>query len=149
MKKILSTLLCASMLFVLGACGNSSGSDEKQTDNTVQKEEKPTDLTGTWVSEANEGSYQEATISDDTIEINWVNDEEKTKSLYWIGTYEAPTSAVDEFKWTSKGDTEAMSSALMASQDETKDFSYKDGVLSYEASAMGTTKTVEMKKNNK
>ena len=75
-----------------------------------------------------------------------MNDEEKTKSLYWIGTYEAPTSAVDEFKWTSKGDTEAMSSALMASQDETKDFSYKDGVLSYKASAMGTTKTVEMKK---
>ncbi len=146
MKKILSILACFTLVFTLAACSSSSDTDKSKSNGTAQKEEQPTDLTGTWVSEANDGSYQEAVISDGTIEINWVNDEEKTKSLYWSGTYEAPTKAVDEFNWTSKGDTEKMSSALMASQDETKDFSYKDGVLSYEASALGTTKTVEMTK---
>lgn len=146
MKKVLSILACFTLVFTLAACSSSSDTDKNKSNEPTQKEEQPTDLTGTWVSEANGGSYQEAVISDGTIEINWVNDEEKTKSLYWSGTYEAPTKAVDEFNWTSKGDTEKMSNAIMASQDKAKDFSYKDGVLSYEASALGTTKTVEMKK---
>ena len=30
--------------------------------------------------------------------------------------------------------------------DETKEFTYKDGVISYEASAMGSTKTVKLEK---
>ena len=34
--------------------------------------------------------------------------------------------------------------ALLASSDDTKEFTYKDGVISYEASAMGTTKKVEL-----
>jgi len=36
--------------------------------------------------------------------------------------------------------------ALLASSDDTKEFTYKDGVISYEASAMGTTKKVELTK---
>ncbi len=105
---------------------------------------EPTDLTGTWVSEESEGSYQEAVISNDTIEINWVTPD--SKAIYWIGSYEAPTEAVDEYSWTSSGDTEKMASALLDSQDELKDFKYKDGVISYDASMMGVTKTVELKK---
>lgn len=36
--------------------------------------------------------------------------------------------------------------ALLASGDDTKDFTFKDGVISYEASAMGTTTTVKLEK---
>ena len=108
--------------------------------------EEPTDLTGTWQSEENDGSYQEAVISDDRIEINWVSDGGDTKSIYWIGTYEAPTEAVDEYSWTSERNKEETDTALLASTDDTKEFTYKDGVISYEASALGTTTTVKLSK---
>ena len=37
-------------------------------------------------------------------------------------------------------------SALLASGDETKTFTYENGILSYEASALGTTTTVKMER---
>ena len=85
-------------------------------------------------------------ISNDRIEINWVSDNGDTKSIYWIGTYEAPTEAVDEYVWISDKNKEETGNALLASTDDTKEFTYKSGVLSYEASALGTTTTVKMEK---
>ena len=52
----------------------------------------------------------EATISGDTIEVNWIGTD--AKSLYWKGTYQAPTEAGD-WKWTSQGDTETMAQSLL------------------------------------
>ena len=66
----------------------------------------------------------EATISGDTIEVNWIGTD--AKSLYWKGTYQAPTEAGD-WKWTSQGDTETMAQSLLASQDATKDFNLQRG----------------------
>ena len=106
-----------------------------------------TDLTGTWTSENNDGSYQEAVITENSIEINWVTDDGATKSVYWVGTYTAPTDPITEYAWTSERDKEKTDNALLASTDDTKDFSYKDGVLSYQVSAMGTTTTMELKRD--
>ena len=118
-KKLLGLGLTMAMMVSLAACGGSgdSGSSNAspaeetsvpEATNTAQ----PTDLTGTWQSENNDGSYQEAIITDDTIEINWVS--EGTESIYWIGTYTAPTEAVDEYSWTSERDKEKTDSALLA-----------------------------------
>lgn len=82
---------------------------------------------------------------DGYIEINWMSKD--SKSLYWAGTYIAPESAVTEYSWTSENDKDKTSSALLASGDDTKDFTYKDGVISYEVSAMGTTKTMKLTKS--
>ena len=82
----------------------------------------------------------------DLIEINWVSDGGNTKSLYWAGTYVAPTEPTNDYAWTSENDKEKTGMALLASSDDTKEFTYKDGVISYEASAMGTTKKVELTK---
>ena len=38
----------------------------------------------------------EATISDNVISIDWVTDEGKTKATYWVGSYDAPTTATSE-----------------------------------------------------
>ena len=108
------------------------------------KAEATSDLSGTWTSEKSGDSYQEAVITDNYIEINWMSKD--TKSLYWAGSYIAPESAVTEYSWTSENDTEKTGSALLASGDDTKEFTYKDGVISYEASAMGTTKTMKLTK---
>ena len=86
-KKIVAMLLAGIMALSITACGGdaepSKDTETKTEETTDQKEEKkePLDLTGTWKSEEVEGSYQEATISDDVIEINWVSDGGNTKSL--------------------------------------------------------------------
>ena len=147
-KKVLTLMLVLAVGTMLSACGESKESNNKGEENTetVEKEKEPTDLTGTWKSEDNDGSYQEAVISADYIEINWVSDGGNTKSLYWAGSYAAPTEYVEEYSWTSTNDQEKTSSALLASSDETKEFSYEEGKISYEASALGTTTTMYLEK---
>lgn len=134
-KKLIITLLTALMLLSVAACGSRS-----KEDKTIP------DLTGTWKSENNDGSYQEAIITEDSIEINWVVDDGKTKSIYWAGTFTAPTEASDTYKWTSERDKEKTDMALLASTDDSKDFSYSNGKISYQVSAMGTTTTLELTK---
>ncbi len=148
-KKLLTFVLVLAVSTTMMACGGSDETmkeDSKSSVETTKTEKEPTDLTGTWKSEDNDGSYQEATISGDYIEINWVSDGGNTKSLYWAGSYTAPTEYVKEYSWTSENDHDKTSSALAASSDDTKDFTYKDGKISYEASALGTTKTMFLEK---
>lgn len=135
-KKLLCILLTTTVVLCMGACDSGDKSTESH----------PPDLTGTWKSEENDGSYQEATITDNTIEINWMSDGGKTSSIYWVGTYEPATEYVNEYTWTSERDTQKTDTALLASTDDTKEFFYKNGRISYEASAMGTTTTVELTK---
>lgn len=141
MKKIMTLMLAVILCVGLVACGGGGNDDQ-----AAETPKAPLDLTGTWAPADKGDSYQEAVIKDGTIEINWVSDGGDTKSLYWAGTYVAPTDPTDEYSWTSENDKEKTGGALMASGDGTKEFKYKDGVLSYEASAMGTTKTVKLEK---
>lgn len=130
MKNKLATLLVVVLTMLLfTACGG---------------EKEIPDLSGTWKSPNNDGSYQEAVITENTIEINWVTDNGNTKSIYWIGTYTAPTEATDTYEWTSVRDKEKTDSALLASTDDSKTFSYSNGKLSYSVSALGTTTTLEL-----
>lgn len=154
MKKAIALLVAAMLLTGLSACGGSTTADapaksdgtSKTETNKEEPKPQPADLTGTWkqTNSNDPSSYMEATISGDTIEVDWIGTD--TKSLYWKGTYQAPTEAGD-WKWTSQGDTETMASALLASQDATKDFTYSeaDGV-SWETTALGTTTTVKTAK---
>lgn len=135
-KNALSILLAITLILSVLLCGCG-----KENDST-------TDLSGTYASKNNDGSYQEATITADTIEINWVSDNGSTKSIYWIGTYTAPSDPVTEYTWVSERDKEKTDSALLASTSDTKEFTYKNGVLSYEVSAMGTTTILELTKSN-
>ena len=68
MKKLLSLVLIGTLALSLTACGNSSSKDNsssKETTTTKKEEKKePLDLTGTWKSDENEGTWMEATISD-------------------------------------------------------------------------------------
>lgn len=132
MKKIVLTVAAALLCAVLVACGS----------------EKTADLTGTWkqTNSGSEDSYQEATISGDTIEIYWVSDGGDTKSLYWAGTYEAPSEPVDSYSWDSVNDKSKTDGALLASGDDTKTITFESGELSYSASALGTTTTVRLEK---
>lgn len=148
LKMITAVAACA---IALTACGGGTesaapSSGAQAESQSEEAEEAATDLTGTWrQTNGSEDSYQEAAISGDTVEIYWVSNGGDTKSLYWAGTYEAPTSA-GAYSWDSVNNHEKTDSSLLASGDDTKTFTYEDGVLSYSASAMGTTTTVKMEK---
>ena len=166
MKKIVAIAAAGALALALAGC---SGAEEKpateqpqtapseqqaapQQDAPAKEEPKAEALSldGTWKSVDNESedSWQEAVIDGGTITIDWVSDGGDTKSLYWAGTVD-PTdgkTVEDVFAWDSVNDTKQTSKAMLASGDETKAFTYEDGQISYEASAMGTTKTVRLER---
>lgn len=146
-KKMVIILLALCLAGTMGACGNSSNASKEEASS--QEESEPWDLTGTWAEEGESDTYQEAIITDDTIEIYWISESESMRSIYWSGTYEAPAEKTDEFSWTSERDAGKTDTALLASQDDTKEFTYKDGKINYEVSMMGTTATVELVQTSK
>lgn len=140
-------LLAVALL--TGCSGGSSGTVSSDAPaETEAPPAEPLDLSGEWkqTNSNDPDSYQQATISGDTISVDWINDAESTTAIYWIGSYESPTEDVDSYSWTSAGDIAAMENAILASQSETKDFAYEDGTLTYELTAMGVTMIVEMEK---
>ncbi|PRI11894.1 hypothetical protein [Leucobacter massiliensis] len=145
--------LAAAAIALLALTGCSSSDTDTDAapaseETTTEEPATPADLTGSW-KQTNSNSptnYQQATITAETISIDWVNEENDSTSIYWVGTYTAPTEAGDTWTWTSTRDAAATDTAMMASTDDTKDFTYTDGVISYEVTAMGTTVTVELEK---
>lgn len=149
MKKIILVIILISAL-MLNACGSNTETkpSEQQSGNaesTVDEvKEKPLDLIGNWAQEGKEfdDSYQAGYISGDRIEIFWMSDGGESSALYWSGTYEPPQEETDEYAWDSNNDKTQTDSALLASGADQKFFTYKDGKISYEASAMGQTATI-------
>lgn len=127
---------------------NATQSENAAAELAQEEAPEPIDLTGEWIQK-NSGdaqSYQAATIADGVISIDWFNDAEQSRAVYWVGTYEAPADAASSFSWDSVNDHSKTENALLASSDDTKTFTYVDGVLSYDVTAMGVTKTVELEK---
>lgn len=127
MRKI--TCMVLILMLSLTACG-------------VTPPAEPADLTGNWLSE---DTTQYAEVRDDTITIYWYDEEDGSMMLYWAGTYNQPTEPGD-FTWTSINDREKTDWAMLASMDESKEFSYSDDTISYQAGLMGVTKIMKLKR---
>lgn len=157
MKKLIAVCTVVGMVLSLSACGGSTSNESAGTTNqptssaeVAEPTPEPTpepapDLTGVWTQVDAGDSYQQATIQGDTIEINWINSD-GTTALYWAGSYTAPETAAEPYSWTSENDTAKTSGALLASQDASKEFTYENGTISYEASMMGVTTTLQLEK---
>jgi len=63
--------------------------------------------------------------------------------LYWAGSFVPPNAPGDSYSWDSQNDHSKTDNALLASTDDTKTFTYSAGVLSWQASALGTTMTIK------
>jgi hypothetical protein len=146
-RKAAVTLSIALLGFGLTGCAGSTTSAAPEGSTEAEAPAVPADLAGDWVqsNSKSEDSYQAATITADTIEINWISDGGDTFSLYWAGSYVAPTAA-GSFTWESANDTSKTGSAMLASGDPTKEFTYENEVISYQASALGTTTKIELKR---
>jgi len=136
-RKIISGMLIAAMLM---SCACSSETAEE----TTEESQEILDLIGNWAEESESGSYQGGYITEDTIEIFWIFEDDDSYALYWSGSYVAPTEAGDSYTWDSVNNTERTDSSMYASPDETKTFTYEDGVISYTVSFMGETYDYEI-----
>lgn len=167
-KKLLAVIMSALLLAFTTACSSGESSNTSETsapsESIVEMESSPdtsseaeptpepepeaVDLVGDWeqVNKNSDTNYQVATIAGDTIEVYWIDTSTDTKSLYWAGTVLIPEEARKEFSWDSENDTDKTSNALLASGDATKTFSYNNGQLSYDVTAMGITQTVKLEK---
>ena len=149
-KLTIAGLALVGILAFSGCSGTASVESGASTaaEATAAAPAAPLDLVGEWKqsNSSDASSYQEATISGETITVNWVNETESTTALYWAGTYVPPTDASDSYSWDSANDTAQTDSAMLASGDPTKTFTYTDGKLSYDVTAMGVTKTVELER---
>lgn len=103
------------------------------------------DLTGDWIQSGfnNKDTFMCAMIHDDIIEIYWVSDKGESVALYWYGSYTPPTTG-GKYTWESKNDHNITDGALLASQDDTKTFTYENGEITYSQTAMGMTTTVHL-----
>lgn len=143
LKRIVISIIFLLMLTGCGASTNNTATDEPSASTEATNE--IIDLTGEWVQvNADASMTHTAVITDNEIEIYWNDEENDTKMLYWAGSFEPLTDSKNKYEWDSVNNTEKTGSALLASPDETKHFTYDNGQLSYEASAMGVTKTVKL-----
>jgi len=149
LKKSIASIALVSVLAVTGCSGTGNTTVGAADSKATQEAPKVPDLTGSWKQSnpSSEKSYQQATVTANKVTIEWVSDGGNTTSTYWVGTFTGPTSANEPYTWTSTRDVEATKSALLASSDATKEFKYEGGTISYKVSALGTTTTVNLKKN--
>lgn len=127
MKKFIIASI-AALVFLTG-CGEPSQLESSKAVSSAS-------LAGTWTGDE---PPMVAHIVNNKIQIDIVDEE--SASLYWVGTFDPSTTDGNQ---VSQGNTEAMDSALLGSQDSTKQFQYKDGKLSFKFSMMGTTRTVNL-----
>lgn len=141
MKKF--TVLVFLMAFLIGAasCGSHSNSNPSQS---------IPDLSGQWkqINSDSQNRYQGAIINGNTIEIYWVINSGDTYSLYWSGSFVAPTTAGELYSWVSDNNKEKTERPMLASHDDTKAFSYANDQISYSSSIMGTTTTDRLERDN-
>lgn len=129
------------LIFIVMLFAASSSDDNE---SRVEVNGEPTVLTGNWEEKDKGDTYHAGYISGDTIEIFWMSDGGNSASLYWSGSYISPTEPNNSYSWDSVNNKEKTNYALLASGDETKTFTYSDGKLTYEASALGATRKVTL-----
>lgn len=149
MKRLLIGLVCILVIFSAFVFIWASLNPDIVTAFPIVSNPQPIDLKGSWTQKKAIGSdaYMIASIDNDVIRVYWITDGGDSKSLYWWGSFDAPEDLVTSYSWASKNDHSRTDASMMASPDDTKDFLYQNGELTFSASLMGTTKTIRMAKD--
>lgn len=144
-KKIVVLALSAVFALSMAACGESGGGETKTQAPTP---DPVPDLSGEWkqVGGNSEDTYHGIYISGNTIEIYWVTESDGATALYWAGSFKAPEDSKEPYTWVSENDHSKTGMALLASGDDTKEFTYLNGQISYSTSALGMTTAVKAEK---
>jgi hypothetical protein len=103
-------------------------------------------MDGTWKSAETAGSSFVATVKNNTITVIWKMPD-TSEGLYWVGDF--PSKIISGAASTgviSNADQAQLAKSVVGSQSEYKEFTYEGDVLSFDFTAMGVTKKVELKK---
>ena len=142
MKKLIQLIASIFIVISMTACSSNQVTNNTSTKTTETKQ--LLDLSGKWIQEIKKDEgYVAAEIRKDGqigVFINLKNDE--IPWTYWVGTYDAPKDSKDEYKWTSKNTYTG--NGLMASNDKEKEFTYKDGKISFSYTIQGKTVTINL-----
>lgn len=156
MKKLLAPTLVFAVLTFSGCAGQDVARDATPTSEsmkpapaTATEEASPApDLSGSW-KQSNSRSdvdYMTAVVADGVLTVNWVLGSQDIDAIFWVGTYEAPSDDTSPYTWTSIRDAEATQTAILASTEETKDFTYEDDTIAFDVSLQGESATVELRR---
>ena len=159
MKKASLVLVACLAFTILTACSSgasstvsASGSSEPEIQaseaSSSSSPTEPLNLDGEWkqVNKSLPLGPHQAIIEGNTITIYWVDEAAESKSLYWVGSYNAQTEPNDTWEWVSERNHEQTDTSLYAAQSDTKTFKYEDGQIVYDASMLGTTQTVRLER---
>ena len=132
MKRIIVFVLTLGI--VMGSAGVVSAQEAETASNQAGAS---SDLTGNWIQKDVEGSelIQTGIIQDGTIDLFWVHGDGSGSNLYWSGDFDVPEENGASF--TSTNTKSKTGYALMASKEDTKEFTYADGELRYTVSMLG------------
>ena len=87
-----------------------------------------------------------ATVADGVMRVDWVLGSQDITTPFWIGTFDAPSDAEEPYTWTSQRDVAATESALLASSEDAKDFTFSNSVISYTVTIQDESATVELRR---
>lgn len=160
MKRSLSLLALASLL-ILAGCGGAADSDDETGARPEADIPQIPDLTGDWLQSNSESeeAFMSATIVEDTISVDWTmpatddisifddDGDGLVSFVYWAGSFTAPTDATESYTWTSQADASVLDTALLGSMDDSKDFAYEDGVLSFTVTIQGESTEAELEQD--
>jgi uncharacterized protein YfaP (DUF2135 family) len=104
----------------------------------------PVSLTGKWhQTEGPKNVRMTAEIYGGSIQIDMESRE--ATYPYWLGTFDSDRNTRKPFKVVSIGDPDAMSQSIFGSNEKTKPFTYKDGLISFEFSMFHGQQRVTVK----
>lgn len=139
MRKVLALLALIASIFTLAACGSSHGGSHD--------DKRPTTMMGEWRQiNASPDGWMTASISGSSIQVNLRSRD--YSSIFWMGSFETNqlNHPSGKFKVVSLGDQDAMKWDITASTEKQKTFTYNNGDLSFQYSAMGSSTIVHMSK---
>lgn len=105
---------------------------------------KTASMEGVWTQKNHTADeiYHKAYIENNEINVFWIDETKNTQSLYWSGSFDASAKG----KYISKANAEKNGSSILASTDAEKEFDVNKKAIKYEASALNSTKQIELVK---
>ena len=103
-------------------------------------------MEGTWVEVDSEQveNYMDAVISNGKITVTYHLNHEEVATIFWTGSYEAGEG---NYSWVSRGETETKRKSPIASTETEKEFTVRDGVLSFPIASDDGIRTVNLQKH--
>lgn len=133
MRKILTAAVVIASTALTGCSVVMAGAGSLVSQALGDEYDTADSLVGTWKQNNSraDDAWMEASIKDDVITIEWVEDNGTDRSIYWIGPFDSETGASGDTV-TSPIDVAGTDAEFMASSESTKDFVIEDGVLKFD-----------------